>query len=133
MKKIFPLIILSILFVGCSTNNSSTEIFDGTYIGSFSRISDTGQNPSAKVSITFNNGTFEGTSTINEYPAICNGTYEISDSDITFSNSCVFTADFDWTYILNGTYTYEVIDNEFRIRKVYNFSSSDVYILNEEE
>ncbi|MEJ2004157.1 MAG: hypothetical protein P8X57_04150, partial [Cyclobacteriaceae bacterium] len=44
------------------------------------------------------------------YPAICNGTFERDDKRISFENNCAFTADFDWSFILNGTYEIDLQD-----------------------
>ncbi|GAB5408516.1 MAG: hypothetical protein BalsKO_08810 [Balneolaceae bacterium] len=129
MKSILFFSILAISITNCSSNNSSGSIFEGDFSGTFYRVNDNIRFQTAEVSLTFNNGTFEGTSTINEYPAICNGTFEVGEDEVTFSNDCVFTADFDWTYILDGSFNYEVTDNELRIIREYNSSSSDTYTL----
>lgn len=129
MKQIFFFPILSFLVLSCSSKNSSNSVIDGDYEGSFNRESPNAFNPSSEVSLTFDNGSFEGVSSMNDYPAICNGTYEINKSEITFENECVFTADFDWTFILDGTFEFQFIENELRIRKEYGSQTYDTYIL----
>ncbi|MEQ9308797.1 MAG: hypothetical protein RLN90_05030 [Balneolaceae bacterium] len=129
MKQILFLITLSFIIISCSSNNTSDKIFEGDFSGTFYRVSDNSRFATAEVSLTFNNATFEGVSNINDYPAICNGTFEVDDDQITFTNGCAFTADFDWTYILDGSFDYQVINDEIRMNREYSASTSDTYIL----
>jgi hypothetical protein len=87
------------------------------------------------VELNLDNGSFGGTSTIPRYPAICAGNYTIGNGEITFVNQCFFTADFDWTLILSGTFKVEKTatslrlekimgEGESRIRDIYTFSIS---------
>tara|TARA_R110000868_G_scaffold304437_14_gene565176 strand:- start:16220 stop:16621 length:402 start_codon:yes stop_codon:yes gene_type:complete len=131
MKKILFVIIFTLFITSCSSNDSSESIIEGDFSGTFSRVQGNARYATAEVSITFSNGTFEGVSNINDYPAICNGTFEIVKDEIIFSNDCAFTADFDWTYILDGTFDYQLNGSELRISKVYNSTSSDTYILSD--
>lgn len=131
MKSSLFFIILSYFVISCSPNNSSDIIFEGDFSGTFFRVNDNIRFQTAEVSLTFNNGTFEGVSNINEYPAICNGTFEVDEEEVTFTNDCVFTADFDWTYILDGSFEYQMVDDELRITKEYSSSTSDTYTLSE--
>jgi hypothetical protein len=107
--KTFMLIMLVIaILTSCDKddNNVKTNI-DGNYIGTFER----GENIT-NVEISFNNGIFNGQSDVEKFPALCNGSYSITENLITFENACPWTAEFDWTLILSGNWTYNIINNE---------------------
>ena len=75
--------------------------------------------------MTFINGTWTGESGIVKFPALCNGTYSNSSNAMTFENACVWTADFDWTLILGGDWTYTFNGNLLIMTK----SNGDKYTL----
>lgn len=104
-----------------------------TIPSAFSNLHQMAAGEIALVEMNFENGNWEGTSSIQRYPALCNGTYKIENQEITFTNGCFWTADFDWTLILSGTYKLEQSQNtlkferilctgENQIREVYVFS-----------
>ena len=76
-------------------------VLTGTYTGTFYRSNaDT-----VTVSIEFfDNGTYSGQSNREKYPAICHGTYSWTGDIISFDDECAWTADFDWTLILDGDF-----------------------------
>ncbi|NET34099.1 MAG: hypothetical protein F6K19_19095 [Cyanothece sp. SIO1E1] len=127
MNKLF-LLSLTIL-VGCSSYNSDETVISSEYTGLFSRAATDMVFLPSNVTLTLSDGRFEGVSSEDNYPAICAGTYEISDSKIFFTNSCAFTADFDWSYILNGEFDYEIDGDVIRISKDYGDDVIDQYIL----
>lgn len=106
--KIAFLVILVAVVLGCNKdeNNIETNI-NGNFIGTFERSGNI-----SNVEISFNNGAYSGQSDLDRFPALCNGSYLISGSIITFENACVWTADFDWTLILKGNWTYSMNNNE---------------------
>ncbi len=57
------------------------------------------------------NGDFTGQSSLAKYPAICKGSYQYQQGRLSFSDSCSWTADFDWSLILNGTYQASIGNN----------------------
>ncbi len=126
MNKFF---LLSLIFlISCSSDNSE-NIIDSEYSGIFTRVSEDAFYVPASVTLTLNNGTFEGVSSTNNYPAICTGTYEVRDSKILFSNSCAFTADFDWNFILDGEFDFELDGDNITIVREYDANNYDQYIL----
>lgn len=97
MKAVYVVLILAaISILGCNKEADTIAPLDGDYIGTFERDS-----ISAEVALQFENGTYSGTSDRVKFPAICNGTYEVSGNTINFVNQCPWTADFDWSLILN--------------------------------
>ncbi len=124
------LTIASLTLAGC--NNDFDPISDGdnvVYMGTFMRsgpLIDTG---SSNVTLRFRDGVFEGTSTENNYPAICNGTYSVKGTKINFRNKCIFPANFDWGLILAGDFDYEQRGDSLIIRRGYEGGVYDQYKL----
>ena len=83
-----------------------SETLNGSFQGSFKRDDKT-----ANVTLNLNNNVFSGTSDVDKFPAICNGIYTISENNIFFMNECIWTADFDWTLILSGNWSYDLNPN----------------------
>jgi len=110
-------------FVGvlfsCDTNQP--QLLEGNYSGTFTR-----GNESSTVELKFENGKFEGNSEITKFPAICNGTYQVSGNKIEFTNSCAWTAEFDWGLILSGSWGLQKTNNQLTL----THSNGDRYILN---
>jgi len=119
--KIFFFLTLVITIVGCNKDDDNTETnVDGNYIGVFERDGNT-----SDVELTFNNGTWNGASETEKFPALCNGTYSISGNAITFENTCPWTAEFDWTLILSGDWNYNLNGNTLVLIK----TNGDKYTL----
>jgi hypothetical protein len=102
MSKLLAMVLL-LLSLGC-TENDETAIpaLSGTYAGTFQR----GNQPALPVSITFEANRFSGGTTANAprdaaFARICKGTFSQSGNTVSFQNECFFTAEFDWTLILN--------------------------------
>lgn len=129
MTKLFP--ILLILFISCTSENSQ-HLLESEYSGVFTRVSQDAAHIPATVSLALKDGKFVGTSSSSTYPAICTGEYEINDSKIIFTNSCAFTADFDWRLILNGEFDYEVDGDVLLISRSYDANTLDQYSLTKE-
>ena len=126
MKSILIGISLLSILIACDKSESPTESYqlEGRYLGTFHR---TGMDTS-DVSILFRDGQFEGASDVNRYPAICNGSFALQGSMINFKDNCSWTADFDWSLILTGTFNFEVNDGTVRIWKT-NGAVTDEYSL----
>ncbi|MDN4166068.1 hypothetical protein QWY31_11180 [Cytophagales bacterium LB-30] len=114
MKKA-TILLLFALFSACSipqenleveTSSTPLDLGEGTYSGKFYQTYP-GQSTLefAEVSLGFFNGHFSGTSDIALYPALCEGTYSRPHEYlIEFQNACFFTANFDWSLIIDGRY-----------------------------
>jgi hypothetical protein len=118
MKYLF--FILAITFISCEDKNvvENETIPYGTYTGKFSRSNIFGKYPQSNVVLTFSSSGFSGESDVVKYPGICNGTYTISGNEIDFSNGCFWTAEFDWSYILNGKFEFIVEGNQLEMVKI---------------
>lgn len=131
MQKVVWLAGLMLLILSaCKKSDSTTFIIpDGVYKGTFQRQV-AGEGEIANVMISFSSGKWSGESEIVNYPALCNGTYQLkSDREIFFQNSCAWTANFDWTIILADTYKIRVDGKDIELSKDYNGAFQDIYKL----
>jgi hypothetical protein len=102
---------------------------DGTYVGVFTRMDPVAKYQPSNVTITITGDRFEGSSSIHNYPAICEGTFAADGRAVKFVNDCVFTADFDWTYILSGTFQVASERSTLTFTKSYGAGRYDTYTL----
>ena len=103
MRTTPVILMLTLFFVSCTKEHSAPAT--GIYKGSFRREMSGGINKGAvAVTITLKDGRFSGTSEDPHYPAIGFGRYTLDNETIQFVNESVFTADFDWTLILNDRF-----------------------------
>jgi hypothetical protein len=129
MKKILlGVVIFTIISVSCDSNQKNVgEIPTGLYSGTFQRQLAFGGGEISNVSITFSENTWTGQSESPKYPALCHGTFSLYKSAIIFTNDCVWTADFDWSLILGGTYDFTLIGKQLLITKGYSGPSTDAW------
>ena len=105
--KTLLLIFIAISISACE--KESIDILDGTYKGTFQRDIINSDDEIANITLILDKGVFKGSSDKSNYPAICQGTYSIKQDTIIFENQCMFTADFNWTLILDGKYVITVV------------------------
>ena len=102
---------------------------EGNYVGVFLRSDPVAKYQPANVSVAIQGDRFEGSSSIRNYPAICEGTLRTDGASVDFKNDCLFTADFDWTLILSGTYRVSQERNTITLVKSYGGGRYDTYTL----
>lgn len=127
MRLIICALVLLAILASCKKDNESDSArpIDGGYSGTFTR---TGMD-TARVTLSLGENLYEGQSNTERYPAICRGSFELSQNVIVFADSCTWTANFDWTLILNGTYNISFLnDNGIRIWRT-NGDITDEYLL----
>lgn len=131
MKRLFIIALLFIGIMACSEDDEpSIELAEGTYTGVFYRTSPNARWATSDVRLVLDDNQFSGSSSIPRYPAICEGTYElISANAIQFTNTCAFTADFDWTFILDGDFSIRREGEKIIISRQYEGSVVDTYEL----
>jgi len=125
----FVALVSCLVITGCIDDVKQSELDGSVLMGSFMRSGPLALPTPTQVGLNMGNGTFEGYSDIPNNPAICKGTYSINGSTINFENTCAFTADFDWTLILDGEYTYEKEGNSIFFRRSYENGNVDLYDL----
>lgn len=119
--NLFILIGFSMLFYSCGTDSERPQLMEGSYSGTFTRGEE-----SSPVELTFENGKFKGSSEAVKFPAICNGTYRLSGNLLEFQNACPWTAEFDWSLILSGSWNFQVNKEQL----ILTNSLGDQYSLN---
>jgi hypothetical protein len=126
MRFLVPILAFTLIIAGCQKdNNEDIGDLNGMYSGTFHR---TGMD-TTDVTLSFFKNSFEGQSSREKYPAICRGSFDVDDNTITFVDSCTWTADFDWSLILNGTWNISFRqDNSLRLWR-NNGIVTDEYIL----
>jgi len=102
---------------------------EGNYKGSFSKVISNSDYENSTVDLTLESGRFLATSGKQKYPAICSGTYEIVCEEIRFTNECPWTAEFDWTLILNGNFKFTRNNGSLARLKKESGNYSDIYLL----
>ena len=117
MKSIFLPVSLAFVLLACKDDAPTFQLLPpGTYEGDYYRFSMTTPDPEvAHVHLSLKDGAFSGGSNIARYPAICNGKYWVSGLQVEFNNLCVWTADFDWTLILNGKFEISTDGDYFQL------------------
>lgn len=119
--KFFFLSLIILSTFGCNKEDDNIETsIDGNYIGFFERSGN-----ASNVELTFNNGIWAGESETVKFPALCNGTYSDLGNVMTFKSVCAWTADFDWSLILGGDWSYTFNGNLLIMTK----SNGDKYTL----
>ncbi len=118
-KKILIGIFILIGINSCNDDDNVTQNFNGNYSGFFTVEYSNGTTHSNPVTVNFSElNTYHSSGNGNNndfFPAGGNGTYEIKDSKITFSDTNIWLAHFDWNLILNGEYDYLINDNQLII------------------
>jgi len=133
MKRlvIFSLLILTLLtgLISCKKSTSNSVFPNGTYHGTFQRLS-SGKGDISNVTIVFNDNKWVGQSDKQRYPALCEGSFQISAiNEITFSNSCAWTSDFDWSLILDNEYTVQVVGDKYIMTQNFDNWTKNIYTL----
>lgn len=124
MKTVTGLIVLILMLAACNKVDSESNSLYGRYTGIFNR---TGMDTS-QVSLVFNGASFIGETNQSNYPALCKGNYDINYNSIHFTDSCAWTANFDWSLILSGDYNINFNEGTVRIWKT-NGNITDEYLL----
>jgi len=101
---------------------------NGTYVGTFQRQTLASSLPSG-VTLTLSNGNWTGSSYMQKYPALCSGTYTTSGSQVQFEDTCTWSADFDWSLKLDGTYEITQYDDTLVLTRQQGNTTVDIYKL----
>lgn len=131
MYKLLAAIVLTSLFYSsCSKKIEAADtIANGVYYGTYQRIK-SGTGKEVKVSVSFNEGAWSGLSDSTKYPALCRGVFSsVGIDSVRFTNDCIWTSDFDHTYILSGNYSVYSRANHITITRTYANNEQDVYEL----
>lgn len=128
MKKVFIALLLTSVIVACDDDTMNIDTISGTYQGTFGRSHPNAKFESSEVTLTFRDNGFTGTSEKSRYPAICHGSFEVNGNTITFTDSCIWTADFDWSLILSGDFEASTNGKELILKRTFG-KTTDTYRL----
>lgn len=104
------------------------SLSEGTYVGTFQRQT-LAASTASQVTLTLSGGDWTGSTSIPRYPALCSGQYAITGTQVQFEDTCTWTADFDWSLILDGTYDITRYDDTVVLTKQQGNSTVDIYKL----
>jgi hypothetical protein len=134
-KLLIALTFAASLFISCKKHTVAPgSIFNGKYAGTFTYSNN---DPTANyvpltgwVGVIFNDKHYYSTSPLSMFAAGASGNFINDAKQITFADSTVHPANFDWGIILNGSYTYTTKgDSLFLTKKVsYNIYSYKLVI-----
>lgn len=116
------------MLASCNKEVPEVSLEDGTYYGTFERKLVGSEGTVSNISLTFDSGLYGGQSDAYRYPAIGNGSYEISGDKIEFIDINIWTADFDWSLILVGEYSLSKDGETIEFSRVYSNEEADVYM-----
>jgi hypothetical protein len=85
--------------------------------------------PASNVKLTLKEQTFSGSSDVADYPSICKGTFLLEGDELEFLNTCFWTADFNWAYILSGSFKIAKEENEIILKRSFSNDVVHTYIL----
>jgi hypothetical protein len=120
MKNAYQLItvlLLQYLQQGCKKND--TRISDGTYAGTFTVTYSSGVQ-SNNVVLEISGGKYNCSGNTNRIPAGGAGSFVLENNKLKFTDEQVWTADFDWNLILNGSYNYTFDGQQLKITAYKN-------------
>lgn len=127
------LAVCCMFLVSCQAGMMSDgALTDGRYVGMFLRTDPVAKYQPSNVTITIRGDRFEGSSSVRNYPAICEGTLRTDGASVDFQNDCFFTADFDWSLILSGTFRVSQERNTITLVKSHGDGRYDTYTLTRE-
>ncbi|WP_183562436.1 hypothetical protein [Mucilaginibacter sp. SP1R1] len=102
--SVFFILLLTLLsFAACHKDKTITPLkLEGIYNGTL--ISSSPGESSVNAKVTLSAKTYQASLTT-PFGAGSKGSYIINNNQVTFTDSTVHTANFDWGLLLNGTYT----------------------------
>jgi hypothetical protein len=90
----------------CSDAGPDPPLLDGTYQGTFTITQENGPVESGTVRITFGGDGYSCTPEQRYLPPSGGGLFLLSGRTLTLKDTAVHTAEFDWTLILNGEFSF---------------------------
>ena len=128
MKKLLALVVLvtSLFCLSCSKEILQSTNIDGSYQGVFEW---TNTNPAVdfvplkgSVTVTFDGLNYSSTGNSNYVPASSGGKYFIKKDVMTFTDTMMHTANFDWNMLLNGSYAYSITGDNLILTRTVGYN-----------
>lgn len=133
--RAFAIALLMVSSIGCKKDKETTGGPDPitektTFKGTFQRNT-TVEGPKVAVSLELGPDHFsnKGGNYPNRYPVIGQGKVETGADHITFADSLAYTADFDWSLILQGRFQVSLEGDSIVFSRDYGNQVKDIYKL----
>jgi len=94
--------------LSCSDLSTEPTSIDGTYRGTFTFTHGSGLVESGVVTISFVGGQYTCSPEQKYLPPSGSGLYVIVDDTLRLTDTAVHTAEFDWTLILNDSFSFQL-------------------------
>jgi hypothetical protein len=102
MIKYYILFLLSFVIVSCKKSSSDSGI-SGNYAGTFTRTTGIIDSTTG-ITMNFTGDRFSGSSSVSEFPGICEGSFGMIGDSISFGNDCEVPGDYKNSTRLYGKY-----------------------------
>jgi major membrane immunogen (membrane-anchored lipoprotein) len=113
-QSLIMMLFAVVALAACNKDNATPVKLEGTYAGTFTSSSVNAANGTVKVVIS--GKTYQAT--LNTFMTIgSRGSYTVNNNQLTFQDSLVHTANFDWGLLLNGTYIQTTKDDSLILEK----------------
>lgn len=132
MRKFLGLSIACLILLASCKREDMVKTIGGDYKGIYYRSYPNTPGVDyihSNVTIHFGDGRYSGTSDVSNFPLLCQGIVAQDASVLTITNTCMFTANLDWTYILDGQYQYSYGGHSLCFHKSYPNGMQDNYEL----
>lgn len=121
MKKLVALIIVIAAMCGCSKKSNDNVLSNGTYSGQFKAYTAlTGSTITDTFVIKLNYPSYSSYTSLQSNTPTAQGSYKVSGSQITFTNTIMFNVNVDTEAVVNGTYNFKVNDNTLTLTQISN-------------
>jgi hypothetical protein len=116
MTKVCFALILALTCLACDHGVDPTRpIKSSDYVGTFSIRSEDGTTQSGQVTFRFRTNTYSCIPEKVYLPPSGAGSYRLGDHSLTLTDTAMHTAQFDWSLILNGDFTYSNDGNKITL------------------
>ena len=106
--RLLLILALCLGFWSCSDLSTGPTSIDGTYRGTFTVTHGSGLVESGVVTISFVGGQYTCSPEQKYLPPSGSGLYVIVADTIRLTDTAAHTAEFDWTLILNGSFSFQL-------------------------
>lgn len=128
------ILLIAMLILSCEKENSErVEFKEVSYSGEFWRECENCSEEIAEITLVFSEGNYSGSSNKMYYPAIGHGNYEIKGNTILFNENSFWSANFDWSFILGGSFHIEETAEYYYLSQKLNSDATNYYKLKKNE
>ncbi len=124
--KIITLIAVIAVIGSCHKDKNTNVLSDGTYSGQFKAYTAlTGNTTTDTFVIKLAYPSYSSYTSLQSNTVTAEGSYKVSGSQITFTNTVLFNVNVDTRAVVNGTYNFKVNGNTLTlVQVIYDYSAS---------